>query len=131
MIRNTCLTGGSVGPLLAGVPDEPPPTVAAAWVTVCAVTVCVTVGGGEDAGAELGDPSEDGELLTGAAGCGAEARFGDTARSTGAPELSASELAPEPTTTPKASVDITATAAARGESEARRASGPSLSPSAL
>jgi hypothetical protein len=39
---------------------------------------------------------------------------GETASSSGA-ELAANELAPEPTMTPKASIDIVASAAARGE----------------
>jgi hypothetical protein len=134
MITNTWVTGGSgvVGVVLgvvgmwtgAGAELLPPPGA----VTVCAAMVWVTTVGPE-LPPPLDEPPDEAELSTGAAtlvagvgplGC-------DTARSSGPPEVSASELAPEPTTTPKASIDITATADALGGSEARNAAAPERS----
>ena len=100
-------------------------------MTVCAAIVSVTVGGGpaaagalpqlglpDGAGAEVGA----GPALARAGEAGVAA--GDRATNSGELELDASEFAPEPTTTPNASVAITAIAAARGDSDARNAAAP-------
>ena len=113
------MTGGNPDGF-AGVVEVPPPLVVvdgAAAVTVCAgavaVTVCCVCGGDECCAGGVDVAATAEVVVAGAAGLRA------SATRSGAPEF-ASELAPDPTTTPNASIAITATPAARGVSELRK-----------
>jgi hypothetical protein len=118
MTTNTCLTGGRIEgvagedpPLPVPPPPEedvPPPELELEGVEEA------EVGATEDGEDE--DGGKAGEGVGGTTACGlAEVGAGETTRTTGVPALWASGLTSEASTTPKASIDMVATARARGE----------------